>query len=314
MSTLETRVPNPPCRDSLRAARPSPRYSAVRDALGDRDVSEALSGQHALVVGGGSGIGLATARLLARDGARVTIAGRTETKLQAAVEALEHEGLTVSWVACDALDGAHVRAAVDAASDVRRGIQIAVAVPGGGSITPVTLYDDDRFSKEVDKNVRPVFLLLKYAGRAMIRAGGGSFVAVSSTAADFSGRYLAAYSAGKAAVDQLVRVAANELGALGVRVNSVRPGMTRTAATEAAFDNPEMLAAFVEGQPIARGGEVGDIAAAIRYLAGPESSWVTGQHLTVDGGHTLRAFVDYETLIDLPDQRAAALEDNPPLA
>jgi NAD(P)-dependent dehydrogenase (short-subunit alcohol dehydrogenase family) len=67
-----------------------------------------------------------------------------------------------------------------------------------------------------------------------------------------------------------------------------------------------MVAAFLDGQPIRRSGEVADIAAAIRYLAGPESSWVTGQHIAVDGGHTLRAFVDYHSLIDLPDPRRDA--------
>jgi NAD(P)-dependent dehydrogenase (short-subunit alcohol dehydrogenase family) len=67
-----------------------------------------------------------------------------------------------------------------------------------------------------------------------------------------------------------------------------------------------MLAAFLAQQPLERGGEVDDIAAAIRYLAGPESSWVTGQHLAVDGGHTLRAFVDYASILDLPDQRRDA--------
>jgi NAD(P)-dependent dehydrogenase (short-subunit alcohol dehydrogenase family) len=276
------------------------RRAMATDALGDHRV---------LVVGGSSGIGLAAARLLARDGARVTIAGRSEAKLTGAVHALEHEGINVASIVCDGLDSEQVRAAVDAASDEQRRLQIAIAVPGGGTITPVTMYDDDKFGREVDRNVRPVFLLLKYAARAMIRAGGGSFVAVSSTAADFAGRYLAAYSAGKAAVEQLVRVAANELGALGVRVNAVRPGMTRTGATEGAFENAEMMAAFIAQQPIARGGEPVDPAAAIRFLAGPESSWITGQCLAVDGGHTLRAFIDYETLIDLPDQRAAALED-----
>src|SRR5262249_1237211 len=159
-----------------------------------------------------------------------------DVKLARALESLDGDGLSVAPVVCDALDADQVRAAVDAASDEQRRLHIAVAVPGGGSITPGTLYDDDRFGREVGKNVRPVFIALRVAGRAMIRAGGGSFVALSSTVADFAGRYLAAYSAGKAAVDQLVRVAANELGAYGVRVNSVRPGMTRTDATEHAFE------------------------------------------------------------------------------
>ncbi len=192
--------------------------------------------------------------------------------------------------------------AVDAASDDERRLQIAVVVPGLGAITPVLLFDDDDFSAQIDANVRPIYLFLKYAGQAMVRAGGGSFVAISSTAAVFSTKYLASYAAGKAAVDQLVRVAANELGELGVRVNSVQPGMTRTPGTARAFDNPEMMAAFLAEQPIARHGEVEDIAQAVRYFAGPESSWVTGQLLTVDGGNTLRSFIDYRNLIPLPDQ------------
>ena len=272
-------------------------------------MSDPLDGLHALVVGGGSGIGLGAARLLARDGARVTIAGRTEQKLVDAATAARTEGLELTPVVCDALDGDAVRAAVDAASDDVRGLHIAVTVPGGGSILPVLLFDDDQYGKEVERNLRPVFLLLKYAGQAMVRAGGGSFVAVSSTAAAFSTRYLASYAAGKAAGDQLVRVAADELGPYGIRVNSVRPGLTRTPTTEAAFTNDDMIGAFLDGQPLRRSGEVADIAAAIRYLAGPESSWVTGQHVAVDGGHTLRAFVDYRSLLELPDPRAAALDE-----
>ena len=262
----------------------------------------ALTGQRAVVVGGGSGIGFASARALARDGALVTIVGRTEQKLVDAVAELERDDLDVRHRACDALDAASVRAAVDAASDDDRRLQIAVVVPGLGAITPVLLFDDDEFSEQVDKNVRPVFLFLKYAGQAMVRAGGGSFVAISSTAAVFSARYLASYSAGKAAVDQLVRVAANELGEFGVRVNAVQPGMTHTPATEGAFRNPAMMAAFLAQQPIARHGEADDIAQAVRYFAGPESSWVTGQLLTVDGGNTLRSFVDYQQLLPLPNQ------------
>jgi NAD(P)-dependent dehydrogenase (short-subunit alcohol dehydrogenase family) len=110
-----------------------------------------------------------------------------------------------------------------------------------------------------------------------------------------SSRYLAAYCAGKAAVDQMVRVAADELGELGVRVNAVRPGLTRTPAVEGLF-RPPIFDKFVAEQPIQRGGEVEDIAQAVRFLAGPESAWITGQCLTVDGGHTIRKFPDLSDL------------------
>jgi NAD(P)-dependent dehydrogenase (short-subunit alcohol dehydrogenase family) len=276
----------------------------------DVDAAAPLAGRRAFVVGGGSGIGLGSARLLARDGAHVTLAGRTAAKLEAAARTLRDEGLDVGHMVCDALDPASVRDAVAAASADGR-LDIAVVVPGGGSITPVLLYDDEDFSRQVDLNVRPVYLTLKHAGHAMVRNGSGSFVAISSTAAVFSTRYLAAYAAGKAAVDQLVRVAADELGPLGVRVNAVRPGMTRTPTTERSFHNDRMIQAFLAGQPIARGGRVDDVAQAVRYLAGPEAAWVTGQLLTVDGGHTLRAFVDYAQLLDLPDVREAVGSDGP---
>jgi NAD(P)-dependent dehydrogenase (short-subunit alcohol dehydrogenase family) len=271
-------------------------------------VTSALDGLRALVVGGGSGIGLASARLLATDGARVTIAGRTAGTLEDAAARLAAEGLDVGLAVCDALSGPSVSEAVGHAS-AGGCLDIAVVVPGGGSITPVLLFGDDEFSQQVDLNVRPVFLTLKYAGRAMVRNGAGSFVAISSTAAAFSARYLASYAAGKAAVDQLTRVAADELGAFGIRVNSVRPGLTRTAATKHAFEHPPMLEAFLAGQALPRPGEALDVAQAVRYLAGPESGWVTGQHLGVDGGHTLRAFVDYAQLVDIPDVRAAILAD-----
>jgi NAD(P)-dependent dehydrogenase (short-subunit alcohol dehydrogenase family) len=270
-------------------------------------MDNALDGRRAIVVGGGSGIGYGAARPLARDGALVTLAGRTETKLADARTRLATEGLHVDYAVCDAMNARDVATAVERASDDGGRLHIAVVVPGGASILPVLLYEDDQFSAEVDQNVRPVFLVLKYAGRAMLRAGEGSFIAISSTAAVFSARYHASYCAGKAAVDHLVHVAADELGRYRIRVNSVRPGLTRTPPAEPMFESEPMMAAFLAQQPIDRGGEVDDIAAAVRYFAGPESSWTTGQNLTVDGGHTLRAFVDYEQLLPIPDQRSVAL-------
>ena len=267
----------------------------------DTQPVSALDGKHALVIGGSSGIGLGCARLLAKDGAVVTLGARTEGRLVEAVNALGNEGILVSWTVCDALDGGSVSAAVDTAADHGK-LHIAVVIPGGASLTPVLNYEDDQFSEEVDLNVRPVYLALKYAGRAMLRAGEGSFVAISSTAAVFSCRYISSYSAGKAAVDQLIRVAANELGPYNIRVNSVRPGWTRTPATEPSFANTAMMQQFLDNQPIGRHGRVEDIAHAVRYMAGPESAWTTGQLLTVDGGNTLRSFIDYRSLMDLPEQ------------
>src|SRR4051812_44894898 len=104
-------------------------------------MSQILDTQRALVIGGGSGIGLASARMLARDGADVTIAGRTVEKLERAQAELRTEGVTVRTTRCDALDGSSVREAVAAADDGGR-LDIAVVVPGGGSITPVLLYGD----------------------------------------------------------------------------------------------------------------------------------------------------------------------------
>lgn len=268
----------------------------------------ALSGQRAIVIGGGSGIGLGSARVLAKDGAIVTIAGRTEDKLVDAQRSVrESDGVELQYAVCDAMSSDSVRDAVAAAADGDGRLDIAVVVPGAGAIKPVLLFESDEFSNAVDGNVRPVFNLLKWAGQAMLRNGSGSFVAISSTAAVFPARYLSPYCAGKAAVDQLVRVAADELGGYGIRVNSVQPGMTRTAATAGAFQNDPMMAAFLAQQPIKRHGEVDDIAHAVRYFAGPESSWTTGQLLTVDGGNTLRAFIDYAELIPIPDVRATLL-------
>jgi NAD(P)-dependent dehydrogenase (short-subunit alcohol dehydrogenase family) len=247
-----------------------------------------LSGLRALIVGGSSGIGLATAQLLARDGATVTLAARDPDRLAAARATFEPDDHVLTC-STDAMSTSDTQRAVEVASEGER-LDIAVTVPGGGSMKPVLSFEPDEFSAEVDRNVRPVFLLLKYAGGAM--TDGGSVVAVSSTAAAFSTRYLASYSTGKAAMDQLVKVAADELGERGIRVNSVRPGLTRTAGTAGMFANDNILGRFLAGPALGRHGEPPDIAAAIRYLAGPESSWVTGQHLTVDGGHTLRSFPD----------------------
>jgi NAD(P)-dependent dehydrogenase (short-subunit alcohol dehydrogenase family) len=103
---------------------------------------------------------------------------------------------------------------------------------------------------------------------------------------------LAAYCAAKAGLEMLCKTAADELGDRRVRINMVRPGLTQNGQAGHLSNDPAVLAAYMEQQPIDRPGQTEDIAGAIRYLAGPESSWVTGVPITVDGGTSLRRFPD----------------------
>ena len=250
-----------------------------------------LEGCAALVTGGGSGIGLGAARRLAADGATVTICGRTKERLEEAVGEL---GGDARFVVADVTDEAATRAAVEAACEPTGKLDIVVACAGGSlHMGPLVLADVEAFRATVDLNITGTFLTLKHAAPVMARNGGGSFVAISSIAAARTHRYLGAYGIGKAGIDMLVRVAADELGASNVRVNAVRPGLVETDMVGMITAGGEVLDDYLAQMPVRRVGTVDDIAAAVRYLAGPESTWVTGQVLGVDGGHELRRGPDY---------------------
>ena len=260
-----------------------------------------LAGMAALVTGGAGGIGRSTARLLVADGAHVVIASRSAGNLQETVGNLspiaEDAGGSIRWTVCDATDSDQVLAAVEMAAEPTGRLDMAVSVPGGGGMAAVLDYEPEHFVEVVGFNVLAPFLMIKHAGQHMADAGGGAIVAVSSTAAIQSCRFLSAYCAGKAGVDALVRVAADELGDRNVRVNAVRPGLTATDATDGLVHNDSVVNQYLEQQPLQRVGQPDDIGWAIRFLAGPESSFTTGQFITVDGGHTLRSFVDFTDIV-----------------
>jgi NAD(P)-dependent dehydrogenase (short-subunit alcohol dehydrogenase family) len=258
-----------------------------------------LAGTTALVTAGGGAIGSAAAIRLARDGADVLLAGRTQATLETAADrvttAAEAEGspATVRWSVADALIEDDVAALVARAAEVTGRLDIAVGVVGGSTASASILdIEVAGLEETLRQNVVSAFLVIKYAGRIMADRGGGSIVAVSSMQAVQTAPLLGPYCAAKAGLEMLCRVAADELGHYRVRVNTVRPGLTRTGKTTHPSANPAALAAYMEQQPIDRPGEPEDIAAAIRYLAGPESSWVTGESITVDGGTSLRRFPD----------------------
>lgn len=256
-----------------------------------------LDGTTALLVGGAGGIGRATARLLLADGAHVTIASRSEERLRAETERLTPVAAagdgSIRWTVCDSLDPDQVAAAVGFAAEPTGRLDAAVAIAGGGPLGPVLRYDVDTLEETFRRNITSFYLVLQRAGQAMIRSGaGGSVVAVSSMQAAQPAPMFSAYCAAKAGLEMLVRCAAEELGGHRIRVNAVRPGLTRTDATTGMFADDVVMAAYLEQQPIDRPGEAEDVAGAIRYFCGPESAWTTGQCLAVDGGTMLRRFPD----------------------
>jgi NAD(P)-dependent dehydrogenase (short-subunit alcohol dehydrogenase family) len=256
-----------------------------------------LAGQAALITGGGSGIGLGCARHLLRDGASVTLAGRSQDRLDVAVAELQAEapaGAEVRGVACDVAQEDDVAAAVQAATAITGGLQLCVASAGTGTLGPVIAMPTDQWRHVLDINLTGAFFTLKHAGDAMVRAGGGAFVGISSIAAPLTHPYMAAYCVSKAGLEALVRTAADELGRAGVRVNAVRPGIVPTELAAPLEQDPAVLADYLAQMPISRTGTVDDVAALVRFLCGPESSWITGQCIGVDGGHHLRRGPDVE--------------------
>jgi NAD(P)-dependent dehydrogenase (short-subunit alcohol dehydrogenase family) len=255
-----------------------------------------IDGFGALVTGGGSGIGLAAAKRLAADGAHVTICGRTQSRLEEAAAEI-----------CDAAPGTkvqHVVADVTREDDVRRAVSAACAATGrldvlfacaGGSLHmgPLVAADLEQVRATVDLNLIGTFLSLKYGGRAMARQGGGSFIGMSSQAGLDTFRSLGVYGAAKAGLDHLCRVAADELGQSGVRVNTVRAGVIATDLMVPITSGGSLLDDYVENIPLGRVGEPEEVAELVRFLAGPESAWITGQCIAIDGGQSLRRGADF---------------------
>ncbi len=263
--------------------------------------TDSLAGRTALVTGGGSGIGLGCARVLVRDGCHVTIMGRTEARLAEAAEALRAAapaGVTVAIASGDVSDEAAVAAAVERAAAPTGRLDVAVANAGAGAGGPLFTTTVEMWRYTMDVNLTGTFLTIKHAGQRMAAAGGGAIVAMSSIAGPLTHRFMAPYCASKAGVEMLIKVAADELGPLGVRCNAVRPGLVPTEMADPLVQDEAVVADYLDQMPLARLGRVEDVAEAVRYLVGPESSWVTGQCLAVDGGHTLRRGPRIETMME----------------
>lgn len=252
-----------------------------------------FEGTSALVTGGGSGIGLACARRLAADGAAVTICGRTEERLKAAADELG-----CRYAVADVVDEEQIAAAVRTAAEAGPLRAVVHCAGGTSSVGPVNQLDTAAWRDTLELNATGTMLTLKHSAQLMARTGGGAFVAISSIASSNTHRWFGAYGVSKAAVDHLVKLAADELGSAGIRVNGIRPGLVRTELVAGVTEPGPVLDDYLACMPLDRVGEPEDIAEAARFLAGPESSWITGQVVNVDGGHHLRRGPDFRALFE----------------
>ena len=253
-----------------------------------------------LVTGGGTGIGRACAGRLAADGAAVTICGRTEPRLKAVADELAGSAVPVQYVVADITREDEVMNAMAAARSVSGSLKGVVAnAGGGGGIGPYHLQDLAEYRRVLELNVIGTMLCIKHSVAAMVAAGGGSFVGMSSIAGTTTHRVFGAYPVAKAAIDHMMRNAADEYGPAGVRFNSVQPGFVATEIMEGIPRDSAVFESYIVNTPVGHIAQPDEVADVVRFLIGPESRAVTGEAIAVDGGHHLRAGPDFRSFTGL---------------
>lgn len=250
----------------------------------------AFKNSAALVTGGASGIGAATARAFATAGAAVAILDVQSGKGEELASSIRGDGGRALFIRCDLRDAVQVKTAIDRAASEFGGLHFAFnngGIEGVPAPTPqVGLEDWDRL---MDINLRGVWLCMKHEIPYMIAAGGGAIVNCASVAGLVGIANMAPYVASKHGVVGLTRTAAVEFAAQKVRVNAVCPGVIDTPMVQRFVGNDaDARAALLANQPLARMGRPDEIASAVLWLCHPDAAFTTGHALAVDGGWTAR--------------------------
>ncbi len=241
-----------------------------------------LEGKRALVTGGASGIGRAIAEALAASGASVIIADIDEARAREAADALGGMALHLDVTDQAAIGAAADHVAADGALD------ILVNNAGVVQNAPSTEVDVTDWQRVIDINLTGVFLTARTFGRAMVAAGRGSVISISSICGTVPvwPQPQAAYNAAKAGVNLVTKSLAVEWAASGVRVNAIAPGYVATPLTLKGRETPEWYETWLRMTPMGRLADPDEIASAAVFLASDAASYVTGTVLMVDGGYT----------------------------
>ncbi|WP_374554776.1 SDR family oxidoreductase [Thermomonas sp.] len=249
-----------------------------------------LQDRVALVTGASSGIGRATAKLFARHGARLVVAGRDEARLSSVAASIEAEGGQVLALAGDVRDEGHVRALVDTAVDAFGGLDIAFNNAGAlGPMGPTPSVSREDWGDALDVNLTAAFLGAKHQLPALVTRGGGSLIFTGTFVGHTVGfPGMAAYAAGKAGLLGLVKALAAEFGGQGVRVNALLPGGTDTPMGRSVANGPEALAQVTQLHALQRLASPEEIAGSALYLASDLAAFTTGTAVLADGGVSIK--------------------------
>ena len=242
-----------------------------------------LQGKAALITGGGTGIGRATAERFAQEGAKVLICGRRKGPLQETASTYPE---AISFLPVDVASTEDRTQALRTIVDRYGQLDILVNNAGVSVVAPFEGHTPDQIKLILDVNLTSPMLLTLEA-LPLLKATKGSIINVSSAGARYQGMPPAGitpYSASKAGLNQWSKTLATELGPDGIRVNVVAPGLTETEIAASAFETPEFAAAAVANTPLGRYAQPEDIARVIYFLASEEAGWVTGQIIDATGG------------------------------
>lgn len=237
-----------------------------------------FSDRVALVTGGGTGIGRAVTEALVTEGARVVVTGRREEPLKQL--AAEHPD-AVRYVITDVTEKGAAANAIRFAGEQFNRLDVLINNAGVGTLGPLADLDDETLKQAYGVNVQGVLIATREVIPRLSEKG-GAVVNISSTIAQASMPGTAAYTGTKAAVERITAALAVELGPMGIRVNAVAPGLTKTSMSDGV--PPEMTGNMVAQTPLGRIGQPEDIAKAVVFLASDDASWITGQVLQSSGG------------------------------